>query len=210
MLEVSIAPQEILATDLLGQIEAGGGRSFAQALAAYDLSPRDAQLPELVVRTGESLVLRQRLTAHPRSTAEVATFKRWIGTDDATVEHWPPGALPELPSRDWPSGRAVELDVLGEGEWADVQRAARAYLFGHSKMVASYERVIERFYAPFEADVFVLPRLVVEPGATLVVSGRPTALLVGELLLHEGGSIQLKTIVKAWVESLTRFTQAWM
>ena len=168
-----------------------------EAVSFFDVQPVTAR--ELVVRAGERLLLSEVMTPEVRSTTDVALFKQWIGTDDRLIEEHPMEGLPELPSREWPENRVADPAVLSAEEWADLQRAAKAYLFGHSKLVESYKPAIEVFFGPFEADVYVLDRLVLEPGATLIVDRRPVSLLIDSVTLHPGAAIRLHTIAKLWI-----------
>jgi len=180
--------------------------SFHDALTVYGLTRADMELDELIVRRGQTVVLRERLTGHPLETSSVAQFKEWIGLSDAIIERHPLEGLPELPRAEWTRGRVIDPTALTDDEWEDVQRATNAYLFGHSGLVAGYREVIELLYGPFAADVFALPRIVVECGGTLVVNGRPAAILAEDFELHEGGDVRLYTVTSMSVESLQKLS----
>ena len=180
--------------------------SFQDALNAYGMTRADVEVDELIVRRGETLVLRERLTGRPLETGSVTQFKEWIGLADSIAERYPLEGLPELPRAELARDRIIDPATLTDGEWEDVQRAASAYLFGHSALVAGYREAIELLYGPFAADAFALPRIVVECGGTLVVNGRPAAILSESLELHEGGDIRLHTVTRMSVESLHKLS----
>jgi len=204
MVELRTAGQQLVEPDLDRILGWSRSHTFEEALALYGIAPAEVVTPELIVRAGERVVLSEVMRPSVRGTADAAVFKRWIGLDDSLIEEQPMDGLPDVPQRAWPEGRVIGLDTLSDDEWGDVQLAAKAYLFGHSRLVESYKTPIEQFFGPFEADVYVIPRLVIEPGATLVVDRRPTAMLVDSLTLHEGGAIHLLTIARLRVQTLRK------
>lgn len=177
--------------------------SFDEALRVYGLGRRDAAAAELIVRRGQTVVLHEALRPVLLETGDAARFKEWVGLADATIEQYPVEGLPELPRAAWAHTGVTDPGVLRPEEWEDVQRATKAYLFGHSALVAGYKEAIELYFGPFAADVYVLPRLRIEDGGTLIVRGHPAALLVEHLELC-GGDIRFYTIVKMWVDSLRK------
>jgi hypothetical protein len=182
--------------------------SFDEALSAYAMT-RDHAVTEVHVRAGETVDLRDLAVAQLAQTADVTQFKAWIGVPDEWIERQELEGLPEIPTAPWTKTDATAVEQLTEEEWANVQLAAKAYLFGHSALVSSYAPAIELFFGPFAADVYVIPRLVIEEGATLTVSGRPAALLIEDLEIHEGGRWNLQTILRIHVQSLRKVTVAY-
>lgn len=182
--------------------------SFEEALSAYGLT-RDQAAAPIHVRAGETIDLHDLAVPQVLRTSDVAQFKAWIGVPDAWIENNTLEGLPEIPSEPWTKNAATTVEQLTEQEWANVQMAAKAYLFGHSALVESYAPAIEMFFGPFAAEVYVIPRLVIESGAVLTVSGRPSALLIEELEIHEGGRWNLQTILRINVQSMRKLTVAY-
>jgi len=204
MLEV-LSPREILGPELREPRRYSLDRSFDDTVAAYGLRSSDAI--SLTVPAGARLALSDLATPVLRATADIAQYKEWIGLSDALVEQETLEGLPALPKHAWPQDRIVgSLDDLTAEELADVQAAANTWLWGDSRLVRSYKGALERFYGPFEVDVYLVSRLIVEPGAALVVSGRPTALLCDSIELHDGGSLALHTVTRTWVQALHKLS----
>jgi len=203
MMEV-LSPREILGPELREPRRYSLDRTFDDTLAVYGLRNSDAI--SLTVPAGQRLVLSEIAMPVLRATADIADYKEWIGLSDAHVEQETLEGLPALPRHAW-NGRIVDtLDDLTADELADVQAAANTFLWGDSRLVRSYKGALERLYGPFEVDVYVVSRLVVEPGAKLVVSGRPTALLCDSIELHDGGSLLLHTVTRTWVQALHKLS----
>lgn len=202
MMDLSAGRMELRRPELQDILESGLDRGLVEALAPYGLTPQDAQAAELRVGRAEVVVLGERLVAHTLRTPDAATIKEWIGLGQAAVAR--ALSLPEPPSTPWPAGKAYDPARLSAAEQADLERAAKAYLFGDAGPVAGYKPAIEARFGPFEADVYFVRRLVIEPDGVLIVRGRPTALLVEEIDLHDGGSVRLETVAKMWVQSLRK------
>jgi len=205
MLEV-VSPREIAGSELRESRSFSIDRSFDETVAAYGLTTSIA-VPSIIVPPREQVVLSNIATPVLRKTADIAEFKEWIGMSNALIEQEPLDGLPALPKNAWPSGRVIaSLDGLSAAEVADVEAAANAYIWGDSRLVRSYKETLDRVYGPFEVDVYVVSKLVVDAGATLLVSGRPTAILCESIELHDGSSLRLHAVTRMWVQSLRKLS----
>src|SRR5438874_3285463 len=110
--------------------------TFERALASYGLTRDDATAPELVARAGETVILHESLAPRVLHTEDAAQFKAWIGLDNETIERYPVNGQPDVPVVAWTRGRDASLEQLTDAEWQNVQLAAKAFLFGHSELVA--------------------------------------------------------------------------
>lgn len=202
-----LSPREIYGPELRESRRFSLDRSLADTLAVYGLGVSDAVVPSLVVPANERLVLAEVATPVVRKTADIAQYKEWIGLENALIDEAALEGLPALPRHAWPQGRTpTTLDDLSAAELADVQAAANTYLWGDSRLVRSYKEALDLFYGPFEVDVYVIDRLVIEPGASLIVADRPTALLCNAIELHDSGALKLYSITRMWVQTLNKLS----
>ena len=205
MLELPREPADIRAWESVLPI-ASGAESLEAMLERYGLSLTSAQAQQLVVRAGETVVLSEALPAHMRRTADVAVAKEWIGLPDSLIDLYPLRGLPEAPLTAWPSGRHADPSTFSAAEAEDVRRATNTYLFGDSRRVPSYKTALEELFGPFEVDVYFVPHIEVEAGATLLVRGRPHAILADTITIQPGGRIELRAICKAWIGSMRKLS----
>ncbi len=148
-------------------------------LAGCGLHPDEIPAPAVVLERGRHCLLPrelERFGCRLLHTPSLPTYKRWIGVPDqacSSTAPQPPAGPPDA------SGPAALL------------QAARAFVFGDSVAASAWKRPIEERLGPFPLLVVRASRLEIEAGATLVVTGTPTALAVDEVLLHAGGRITL-------------------
>ena len=206
MLETYTNPTELTRSRLPGASGLAVDREFEDVLADYGLNRDDANLNELVVPSGSVLRLSDLVKPHLRQSADAADLKRWVGLSDAFIDANPGLEMPEPPARPWTGHTAASLEALSAEQLSDVQRATENYLFGNSKLARSYKPAIEAFYGPFEVALYLIPRIVIEPGARLEVNGRPTALLCEQFIIQAGGALDLKTIARLWIHELEKRT----
>jgi len=123
-------------------------------------------------------------------TDDIDRFKRWIGRPDdecADIALELPGPWPAAPGR----------EELTAAEQRILDIAGNAYLFGDSRRVPEYRRILESHRSPFTAAVYAARRVVIAPGATLVVDGVPAALVFEDLTIHDTGRLVTYTAVNA-------------
>lgn len=179
------------------------GRSeFDAALHRHGLAALPAAAGSLRIPAGTELVLDPAaaapLACRTLATADVDLFKSWVGVPNELAE--PLGELPD----DAPTGPLHGRDDLSPAAWRDLRRASHQYLFGDARPVASYRALIEHCFGPFEATLWLADRIVIEPGAALVVRHRPTVLLARDLELHAGGRICLYSVASLTLGSLRK------
>jgi hypothetical protein len=179
------------------------GRSeLDAALHRYGLSALPAAAGSLRIPAGTELVLDPAaglpFACRTLATSDIAEFKSWIGVPDELAV--PLGELPDDALTGPVRGRAD----FSPAAWRDLRRAAHQYLFGDSRPVASYRALLEQCFGPFEATLWLADRIVIEPGAALVVRHRPTVLLARELELHAGGRICLHSVASLTLGSLRK------
>lgn len=206
MLETYTNPTELTRSRLPEASGLSVNREFDDVLADYGLDRSEANIDELVVPSNSVVRLSDRVQPHLRTSANVADLKRWVGLSDSFIDAHPGLEMPEPPSRPWTAGHATTLAELTSDQLKDVQLATESYLFGNSEIARGYKQAIETFYGPFEVELYLIPRIVIEPGGRLEVTGRPTALLSEQFTIHSGGALDLKTIARLWVRELEKRT----
>lgn len=179
------------------------GRSeLDAALHRYGFAALPPTAGSLRIAAGTELVLDPAaglpLASRTLATADAAEFKSWIGVPDELAV--PLGELPENALTGPVRGRAD----FSPAAWLDLRRAAHQYLFGDSRPVASYRALIEHCFGPFEATLWLADRIVIEPGAALVVRHRPTILLAREVEIHAGGRLSLYSVASLTLGSLRK------
>lgn len=166
---------------------------YEDILARHGLRGATEPRDTLVVRSGAALHLTTRaglqstIAPHLQQLDNLDTFKAWIGVQDERFEC---GAVPmptDLPSGPWTGGADFDVDGLSAQQRTDIGLAARCYLFGYSRLVATYRDAITRVYAPFTVAAYMIRHLTIEPGAELTVSGAPALLLFDQIDLYRGG-----------------------
>lgn len=167
----------------------------------------------LTVQSGSTIVFSTTSDAPSHLASRLCTtdrfdqFKAWVGLPDVKFEQgiFP---LPEQPSTQWIQAKVPNAEHLTDVEKENIQTAGFAYLFGDSKRVESYQAAIETLHAPFEAVVYALDRLTIEPGGCLIVEGnRPVILLFNHLTIVQGGIIQLYCPTTMTVQQLHKTTE---
>lgn len=206
MLETYTNPTELKRSRLPEASGLSVNREFDDVLADYGLDRSQANIDQLVVPSNSIVRLSDQVQPHLRASANVADLKRWVGLSDSFIDAHPGLEMPEPPSRPWTAEQATTLADLNPEQLKDLQLATESYLFGNSEIARSYTQAIETFYGPFEVELYLIPRIVIEPGGRLEVSGRPTALLSKQFTIHSGGALDLKTIARLWVRELEKRT----
>jgi hypothetical protein len=195
----SPTPQAALGfADLAPLAERG---SLEAALARFGLTGLPEAAGRLHLTAGTELALGQapigawvRQTLH---TNDIDVLKRWIGrADDEGMEQ------ADLPSGEW-TGPALARHELSPEQLVDVEKAAHIYLYGDSRLVRSYREVLESSFGTVEVDLWMGDKLVIETGASLLLR-RPTALLVREVEIHEGGNLYLYNVASLALGTLRK------
>ncbi len=127
------------------------------------------------------------------STKRPRQFKSWVGNPDSLALRMTSASPVPLPG----------AESAPYEHWSDLARAAWHYFFCNSSAVASYEPAIEQL-GPFPVAVYAAREVVIERGASLVVSGLPTVLLFEHLTIEDGGTLQIFSVCKASVGTLVR------
>jgi hypothetical protein len=189
---------------------AGGIRAFNAVVKRFGVSAEDFT-PEVTIQPGQVLTLSDNAGSTTpvdpilRETRALDVYKSWIGVADAdyppgspSLTHWP------CPERPW-NGRPISRETdLTPGEWVDVELAAKAYIFGNSRLVQSYRPAIEACCGPFRTFIYPIRRLTVMPGARLVVTGEPAILLVEDVIIHESGQIAFYAVARVEIGALRK------
>lgn len=180
---------------------------FREALALLGVGDQ-VFLEELTVPTGTTAYLSSDpdlgSALAPRSlrTGSIDEFKSWMSLDDESHARTPERMRWEPPAAPW-SGREVsDAEALSDPEREQVERAYWAYVYGDSHLVKSYRQVLERCYAPFEAALYTASRVSVEPDASLIVTGAPAILLLEDLIIEAGGSLEVRAECSALIGRL--------
>ena len=183
---------------------------FTRALDAYDLDAAGLRTRSLVVPAGEPVLLRGLEEVAPLerllTTEDLDQFKAWVGVADELIAA---GTFLAPPAEQAPAGpcSARHLDPAlepGSAEWRDLELAALQYLFGDSRTVEGYAGAVARHLAPFAAALYAAERIEIPAGATLVLAGYPSVLVVKELVIHAGGALKLLCPARVLVESLVK------
>lgn len=170
---------------------------FGRLLAWCGLDAGQVHAQPLVVASGQQIRLSYQ-GAEPSHvapvvvrTSDIDQFKTWIGMPDDPFTRGEFDVHPdEFPARQWLRGADFDPGALTPQERADLELAARTYLFGYSALAADYRDAIVRMYAPFEMGVFAFHQLVIEPDAELLLpAGAPVLLLADEVTIHRGGRL---------------------
>jgi len=122
------------------------------------------------------------------STNSLVEYTSWIGLPD---EEAPP--LAEL-EKYWPLPRPcanpdARLADLDDAELTLLDRAAWHYVFGDSRRVESYRRLIETVSAPFCAAIYATGNVEIMAGAEMIVEGIPAILLFDNVRIHSTGRL---------------------
>lgn len=125
------------------------------------------------------------------TTKSLSVYKRWLGfrNEDVRAGVVPPPA--DAPASSAPPSGWLSLETLDGAQRQEGARAARAFLYGDSEMVAAWVPFIERHYGPFPVAVVRARSLVIGADAELVVRGMPMALLLDALTLEPGGHVSV-------------------
>jgi hypothetical protein len=173
-------------------------------LAQFNLS-HTAIIPSLWVEPQRSVTLTHEgpstLKGQHLCTNDLTEYKSWIGCDDTTAprDYW------TLPSRPWKERYVESTDDLSPQELEDLERAGWAYLFGNSAVVSSYRGLLEHLRAPFYATLYAVDSIHIASNAKLVVAGRnPAFLLCNELVIENGGQLQIFTAFNARINHLIK------
>lgn len=154
----------------------------------------------LTTLEGEATLLEPRII----STKCLSIYKGWIGVDDAVARNDEAARRLPVPDQPWPEGRSVEPGAFSPSEVADIELAARAYLFGDSERVASYRDAIEAHAGCFEAAVYEAGEVVLAPGSKLKVSGLPAILRFERLEVQSFGQLALFAPCRAVIEHMVK------
>jgi hypothetical protein len=184
-------------------------QNYETTLAEYGLDPADALVEDFVLEAGTTLTLGQdpcKLLRRVLHTEQLDEFKRWIGIADELIEHGPMLPPADFPENPWSARLERPRTELTELEWRDIELATNYYLFGDSRLVASYKNAISRHFGPFEAALYAADRVEIMPGATLSVMGYPAILVFSEMVIHQGGNLKLHTPTKMFVDKLSKLS----
>ncbi len=181
---------------------------YEDTAARFGLEEAPERRESLVLGPGESLSLSTRpgvesaVVPHLLRLDDLDQLKTWIGTPDESFERGVFAIPSELPSRPWSGDTDFDADALTEQQRADIDLAARCYLFGFSPLVDTYRDAIVRLYAPFMVAAYMIRKLRIEPGAELTVSGAPALLLFDRIDLYRGGRVLFYDPFAMWVRHL--------
>jgi hypothetical protein len=134
------------------------------------------------------------------STRSVDEFKNWIGRPDKLADTYPW----DMPSGIWNGKLFRNKQELTEKEISDIEKAGWIYLFNNSQKVASYSKAIENYHGKFEADLYHLGTVVIQPRATLIVKGIPSVLLINKLEIQESGTFIINSISQITIGALVK------
>lgn len=134
------------------------------------------------------------------STRSVDEFKNWIGRPDELADDysW------DMPSERWSGKLFKNKQELTEKEISDIEKAGWIYLFNDSQKVASYSKAIENYHGLFEADLYHLGTVVIQPGATLILKGFPSVVLISKLEIQESGTLIINSISQLTIGTLMK------
>lgn len=171
---------------------------FDQAMSQLKIDISMIEQPELIVRSGEHAHLNadasdSALSPILRQFETIDEVKEILGfSDDVVVSGQMP--QPPLPQKEWTLGTDFDRDALCCGNLRNLEQAAYAYLYGDSALISDdYKAAINYYYHPFEVAVYAACNLVIEPDATLEVSGKPAFLLFDHIDIRDGGNLSVKT-----------------
>ncbi|MGD9935415.1 MAG: hypothetical protein AB7T37_17095 [Dehalococcoidia bacterium] len=140
-------------------------------------------------------------------------LNKMIGVDDRVFEKAPqrvplpqrlefsttpngPGvyAAPGMPGANRLHESIADLDVreLDEDNLVSIRAAARAYLRGNSRVVASYKPIIEAVIGTIELPVWAFVKIRVPSGSTLSLGPGINSLVAWEVEVEQGGRIVSK------------------
>lgn len=151
-----------------------------------------SESPDLLVPVGKVVELNDK-SVRTIVTSSVDEYKDWIGRPDAQADNhaW------AMPTQHWSGRRFADKAQLSAVEAENIEKAGWVYLFNDSRLVSSYAQAIEDYNGVFEASLYHFRRVIVQPGARLVLRGRPALLLIDELEVQGSGQLETYTTCHA-------------
>lgn len=156
---------------------------------------------DLLVPAGTTVILGEGSKpsmAKTMITGKVDQFKLWIGRPDELADDHPW----EEPSQDWSGKRFKDPGELHPTEISDIEKAGWIYLFNDSTKVSTYTKAIEDYHGHFEISVYDYRRVIIQPGARLIIRGNPSVFLIDELHIHGSGTFETYAICNVTVGSM--------
>lgn len=188
----------------MGNERASDDELWARRLAFYGLDPSDAPDGKIVAHEGECIRL-DHAEGHDRPEARVKQvpvrsirdLKRLIGTPDQVVRDH--GChCPELPRESVPIAFESIHDLDAEQQRA-LQVAADAFLYGDSVRVSHFEGVLDHAYRldrRAAIAVLLVPDLIVERNATVMLGGNINVALFRRIYIKRGGRLRITKRLK--------------
>ncbi len=158
---------------------------------------------DLLVPINSTVILENGITPRVISTTSIDEYKLWIGRSNDLADDY----AWEMPSKTWDYKSLKSKEELTKKEISDIEKAGWIYIFNDSNKVASYSKAIEGYYGNFEASLYHIRRLVIQPGARLIVKGDPSILLIDEMEIQGDGQLETYTICHATIGSLRKIEQ---
>ena len=178
---------------------------FDAALALYGTAAEhvcarlECTAETLLDGTADSPLPCVRLATH-----DLDRFKYWIGLPDDYVVSGKALAERTRPAAPCSARHEHPRARLTASERHDLDLAAGCYLFGDSVAVRDYKRAIELRLAPFDLMLYAVDTLVLHPGGRLLVDGPPSVLLARTIELHEGATLDLRTVTRVVTDTFRK------
>ena len=201
--------------DLSGLSKADS-EDFLGRLSTYEMDASAVHQEELVVSPSSRVYLSMAATRpsliKPRilETHDLAKVKRWIGVPDRIFDRRVlPSRMPisrfPLPSmlraqpellRGIEAGsmaeilRRIDPARLTSEDRDNVLQAARAYVRGDSRLVATYEPLVEAVISVFRIPIWIFVTVKVQAGSVLEFGPGANVLAAWRVIIEEGGTIR--------------------
>ncbi len=158
---------------------------------------------DLLVPIDSTVILGDGIAPRVISTTSIDEYKLWIGRSNELADDY----AWEMPSKAWNHKSFKSKAELTKEEVSDIEKSGWVYIFNDSNKVASYAKAIESYYGNFEASLYHIRRLVIQPRARLIVKGGPSILLIDEMEIQGDGQLETYTICHATIGSLRKIEQ---
>ncbi len=158
---------------------------------------------DLLVPINSTVILEDGIAPRVISTTSIDEYKLWIGRSNELADDY----AWEMPSKAWGHKSFKSKEELTKKEVSDIEKSGWIYIFNDSNKVASYSKAIESYHGNFEASLYHIRRLVIQPGGRLLVKGGPSILLIDEMEIQGDGQMETYTICHATIGSFRKTEQ---
>ncbi|GEM_PF-6836037 len=175
-----------------------------EALALSGLCRADLTFGRLLVPAGRRVSLAEAAggAAIGLTTSDPDVMKRLIGLSDADIRAGRARATRRRPRLSPEALAGLEPDSREAAD--ELAAALEAYCYADTDETGLYRELLITRMAPFTALIAAFSRVEIAPGGVLVVSGAPALVVADEIVLHQGGRIDVYTHCRFVADVLTK------